>query len=178
MITRFLNYQRIRLHILRQIWIIKGVKILSNSFIEKNTDITNPKNVSIGENSNLYKNITIHIKKNGKFSIGDFSHIAPYGYMLIDNNSLTIGNNVAVGPFCSFFCHSHNINGNSTVFTENYIDASIIIGNNVFIGSHSVILPGVIINDNIVVAANSVVRGVLESNSVYAGSPVKKIKSI
>lgn len=52
------------------------------------------------------------------------------------------------------------------------------IGNNVFIGYGSIILPGVHIGDNIVIAAGSVVTGNVASNSVYGGNPAKFIKSI
>ena len=50
-----------------------------------------------------------------------------------------------------------------------------IIGNNVFVGMDSIILMGTHIGDNVVIGAGSVVKGVIESNSVYAGNPAKKI---
>lgn len=53
----------------------------------------------------------------------------------------------------------------------------ITIGNNVWIGCKSTILKGSTINDNIIIGANSVVTGNLdEKNSIYAGSPIKRIK--
>lgn len=52
------------------------------------------------------------------------------------------------------------------------------IGNNVFIGTHSIILMGAYIEDNVIIGAGSVVSGRVESNSVYAGNPAKKICSL
>ncbi len=52
------------------------------------------------------------------------------------------------------------------------------IGNNVFIGIGTTILPGANIGDNVVIGAGSVVKGKIEENSVYAGVPAKKISSI
>ncbi len=49
------------------------------------------------------------------------------------------------------------------------------IGNNVFIGAKSVILCNVSIGDSVIVGAGSVVTHNLESNSVYAGNPAKRI---
>lgn len=49
------------------------------------------------------------------------------------------------------------------------------IGNNVFIGTHSIILMGANIGDNVIIGAGSVVSGNVESNCVYAGNPAKKI---
>lgn len=173
-----MKYQRIKLHLRRQWWKIRGAKIGSNSFIHKGCEITNPQNLSLEKNTIFYKNITIYMSKNGLFSMGCNSHIAPYGYFLIDNNTISFGDNVAIGPFCSFFCHTHTPKGESELFSENYTDASITIGNNVFIGSHSVILPGAVIKDNVVIAANSVVNGTIEEKMLYGGSPAKPIKTL
>lgn len=56
--------------------------------------------------------------------------------------------------------------------------APVKIGNNVFVGVNSVILKGTLIGDNVIIGAGSIVSGKLESNSVYAGNPVRKIMSL
>lgn len=52
------------------------------------------------------------------------------------------------------------------------------IGNNVFIGVNSIVLKDTIIGDNVIIGAGSVISGNVESNSVYAGVPAKKICSL
>ncbi len=52
------------------------------------------------------------------------------------------------------------------------------VGNNVFIGLGTTLLPGTDIGENVIVGAGSVVKGVLEPNSVYAGFPAKRICSL
>lgn len=52
------------------------------------------------------------------------------------------------------------------------------IGNNVFVGAKSIVLPGTIIHDNVVIGAGSVVKGELEAGWVYAGIPARKIKRL
>ena len=52
------------------------------------------------------------------------------------------------------------------------------IGDNVFVGHGCIILPGVVIGDNTIVAAGSVVTKNLDSDSVYVGNPARKIKHI
>lgn len=52
------------------------------------------------------------------------------------------------------------------------------IGNNVYTGIRAVIMPGVIIGDNVVIGACSVVTHDIPSNSVVAGVPAKIICSI
>ncbi len=50
------------------------------------------------------------------------------------------------------------------------------IGNNVTVYAHSVLLGDVVVGDNVIIAANSVVIKNLEDEGIYAGSPTKKIK--
>lgn len=52
------------------------------------------------------------------------------------------------------------------------------IGNNVFIGARSIILPGTKIGDNTLIGAGSVIKGNVEENSVYCGNPARKLYSI
>nr|WP_306669956.1 DapH/DapD/GlmU-related protein [Acinetobacter sp. YH12157] len=54
----------------------------------------------------------------------------------------------------------------------------ITIGNNVFVGLNSIIIPNTEVGDNVVIGAGSLVRGILESNFVYAGVPVRKVMTI
>lgn len=56
--------------------------------------------------------------------------------------------------------------------------APIKIGSNVFIGVGCIILPGTVIGDNVVVGAGSIVRGIIDSDSIYAGVPAKKISGL
>src|SRR5690554_4585573 len=90
---------------------------------------------------------------------------------------VSIGNHVSITS-SSFITHD----GGLWVFRENHPNIDLIkpikIGNNVFIGSNSTILPGITIGNNVIVGANSVVTKDLESGFIYAGIPAKKIKSI
>jgi maltose O-acetyltransferase len=45
------------------------------------------------------------------------------------------------------------------------------IGNNVWIGKNCLIFPGSKIEDNVVIGANSIVKGNCEANSLYVGNP-------
>ena len=53
---------------------------------------------------------------------------------------------------------------------------NIVIGNDVWIGTHSVILSGAKINDGAIVAANSVVTGEIPAYAIVAGAPAKVLK--
>lgn len=56
--------------------------------------------------------------------------------------------------------------------------APVIIGDNVYIGTNAMIMPGVTIGNNVIVGAGSIVTKDIESNVVVVGIPAKIICSI
>lgn len=87
---------------------------------------------------------------------------------------IKMGDNVTLAPRVHVLAHDA-----STCFYLGYAKIGRVeIGNNVFVGAESVILPNVKIGDNVVIGANSTVTRDIESNSVYAGNPAKKISTI
>lgn len=56
------------------------------------------------------------------------------------------------------------------------LSKDVIIGKKCFIGANSLILPGVTIGDEVVVAAGSVVTKNVPSNTIVAGNPAKQIR--
>lgn len=58
------------------------------------------------------------------------------------------------------------------------IPAPIHIGRKVWIGARAVIIGGVTIGDNSIIAAGAVVRSNVPANSIYGGVPARRIKSI
>lgn len=86
---------------------------------------------------------------------------------------ITIGDDVTMAPNVHILAHDA-----STCYDLGYCKIGRVnIGNNVFIGASTVVLPNVTIGDNVIVGANSVVSKNLPENGVYAGNPAKKIMS-
>lgn len=87
---------------------------------------------------------------------------------------IEIGDNVTLAPRVHILCHDA-----STVQWLGYAKiGKVKIGNNVFIGAESVVLPNVTIGDNVIIGANSTVTHDMESGFVYAGCPARKICTI
>lgn len=96
-------------------------------------------------------------------------------------NFIKIGDNFYSSSNVQFITHDGSVNVIRNMYSEyKNIDLfePILIGNNVFIGFGAVILPGTEISDNVIIGSGSVVKGKIESNSVYAGVPAKFICTI
>ena len=87
---------------------------------------------------------------------------------------IEIGDNVTMAPRVHILCHD----ASTKLFLGYTKIGRVTIGNNVFIGAESVILPGVTIGDNVVIGANSTVTHDVPTNTVVAGSPAKVICSL
>ena len=87
-------------------------------------------------------------------------------------NGIRIGHNLRMGPGVGLISANHDIN-DYDVWPK---IGPIKIGDNVWIGMNSTVLPGVTIGDNVVIAAGSVVNSDIPSNSIAAGNPCKVIK--
>ncbi len=86
---------------------------------------------------------------------------------------IKIGDNVTLAPKVHILAHDA-----SMWFETGYTRiAPVNIGNNVFIGAGSIILPGVNIGNNVVIGAGSIVTKSIEDNTVVAGNPAKRISS-
>lgn len=87
---------------------------------------------------------------------------------------IEIGDNVTMAPRVHVLCHDAS--------TKTFLDYTkigrVTIGDNVFIGAESVILPGVTIGNNVIIGANSTVTHDIPDNTVAAGSPARKICSL
>lgn len=87
---------------------------------------------------------------------------------------IEIGDNVTMAPRVHILCHDA-----STKTFLNYTKIGrVTIGDNVFIGAESVVLPGVTIGSNVIIGANSTVTHDVPDNSVIAGSPARVICSL
>ena len=143
--------------------------------LDTNVFIKNKKNFTSGQGSYLYHSCYI-LNYKGIFIIGKNSHLGAFCYVNVCYGKVTIGDDVAIGPGTKIIAYSNYYAKGRKVTEERKIE-DITIGNNVFIGANCTILPGTAIQDNVIVAAGSIVKGMLESNSIYGGIPCKKLKT-
>lgn len=124
-----------------------------------------------------YKRTKYLVKKHVFYEVGDNFFFQPR-IIPSDPKLIKFHNNVVVASDVTFINHdiiSNMLNNLNNGKQYNYYARCIEVMDNVFIGSHSTILPNVKIGSNVIIASNSVVTKDIPDNSVVAGNPAKII---
>ena len=90
---------------------------------------------------------------------------------------MTIGKNAQIAPNVAIYTAGHPIHPDSRNTGYEY-GISITIGDNVWIGGNTVILPGVTIGNDVVIGAGSVVSKDIPDHVIAVGNPCRIIRQI
>ena len=96
---------------------------------------------------------------------------------LMDSGKITIGNNVFIAPNVSIITEEHAMEVGQRLEGLEYTHP-VTIGNNVWICTGAIVLPGVTIGDNSVIGAGSVVTSDIPQNSLAVGNPCRVIRAL
>lgn len=172
----FRGLNKLKDYLLKIKWIFLLGSLGKESFIRSGVKIIgNPRRIYIGRKIKVYQKVIIAIGK-GELRIGNNGLIGVGTYINCGDEKLTIGNNVAIAPFCKIFTNSHHYS-DEMLNIESYNNGNIIIEDNVLIGANTVILPGVKIGHGSVVGASSLVNKDVEPDTIVAGVPAKYLKN-
>jgi maltose O-acetyltransferase len=127
----------------------------------------------IGEKINIIP--PFHCDYGGNIYAGNNLFIN-YGCVILDCNTVHIGENVLMAPYVQIYTAYHPTDP-ETRLTGRELAAPIKIGNNIWIGGSVIICPGVTIGDNTTIGAGSVVIKDIPANVVAAGNPCRIIRS-
>lgn len=92
-----------------------------------------------------------------------------------EKGHILIGKNVLFGPGVTVVSSNHGIAAGELIRLQQGVDEDVCIGDDVWIGAHAVITPGVTIGDGCVIGAGAVVTRNLPENSISVGVPAKVI---
>lgn len=87
---------------------------------------------------------------------------------------IKIGNNVTLAPRVHILAHD----ASTKLFLDYTRVSNVTIGDNVFVGAGTIVLPGVSIGSNVVIGAGSVVSHDIPDGSVAMGNPARVVKSL
>lgn len=124
----------------------------------------------------------IHVEPPIRFDYGKNTEVgdnffANFNTVILDVAKVTIGKNVMFAPNVSIYTAGHPVHPDSRNSGYEY-GIPITIGDNVWMGGSSVVLPGVHIGNNVVIGAGSVVTKDIPDNVIAAGNPCRVIRAI
>ena len=131
---------------------------ITGNQINKTTTIFIPFYTNFGRHTRIGKNVFIN-----------------HDCSFLDLGGITIEDDVQIGPKVSLITENHPLDPS----TRKSLDLkSILIKRNAWIGAGAIILPGITIGENSVVAAGAVVNKDVPANTVVGGVPAKVIRVI
>jgi len=117
----------------------------------------------------VYLTHTYGIKAGRSFSINS-------GALMDGRGGISIGDHVMVGPYAVIVSSNHDFRQTiAPMSTLDHIFSPVSIGDDVWIGAHAVITPGVKIGDGALISAGSVVTGNVGEYEIVGGIPAKVI---
>ena len=125
----------------------------------------------------LFSPCHLAIIGNGRIDIG--KHVGLNGTTIAARDKVSIGDYTMIGPNTLILDHDgHSPWPPRSRWMTSGTSAPIVIEQDVWIGMNCIILKGVTIGCGSIIAAGSVVIKDVEPNSLYAGNPAIKIKSL
>lgn len=144
---------------------IKGGKIVTSNkkiFLSPKTEINIRGNgrLEIGKGLATERGVLLGVRQDATLHIGDYVAINRNS-CIVARESIFIGNNVIIAPNVCIYDHDHGFPD-----PDDYITAPIVIKDGTWIAANSVILKGVTIGENCVIAAGSVITHDIPDNTI------------
>jgi galactoside O-acetyltransferase len=134
------------------------------------------RHITLGRHVGLNRHVSLYAAR-GRISMGDNVYIGDFSSINANDAEIRIGGNVAVGPFCVIQGANHAFDRlDIPVVQQGHVPSRVVIEDNVWIGAHAVILPGVRVETGAVIAAGAVVSRDIPANAVAAGVPARVIR--
>ena len=124
---------------------------------------------NFGDNSTILQPFRVNVGKDVFIN---------YNCTILDGAKVFIGDNVRIAPNVGIYTDAHPVHPVPRRDIVSCNSKPITIQNNVWIGGHSTILPGVTIGENSVIGGGSVVTKDIPSNVVAVGNPCKVLYEI
>jgi acetyltransferase-like isoleucine patch superfamily enzyme len=164
--------ERLRAIVLRT----RGGQVGGGVLIGLGARVDRPFAVALGARCQLEPGVWIKVVTDaGRVSVGEYSFLGR-GTELDCAESIVVGRHVLVAPGVFITDHSHGIALGTPVATQPCPAKAVVIEDDVWLGAHSVVLPGVRIGSGAVVAAGAVVTREVAPRAIVAGVPARLLR--
>lgn len=101
-----------------------------------------------------------------------------FNCVILDVARVTVGDNFLAAPGVGLFTATHPTDPALRCWSGRELGFAITIGDNVWLGAHTVVCPGVRIGDNVVAGAGTVIVHDVPANSVIVGNPARIVNTV
>ncbi|WP_445148140.1 acyltransferase [Baekduia sp. Peel2402] len=129
--------------------------------------------LEIGDSVVMRDGPTLDVKHGGRLSIGDRAFLNG-GSRILATTNVRLGVGCKIAPDAII----RDTDTHEIAYGEPPRAAPITLGRNVWVGQRAIVLPGVTIGDNAVIAAAAVVTGDIPANVIAAGVPARVVRSL
>lgn len=118
----------------------------------------------------------------GNIKLGSYIHISAYTCLIGGTKGIVLQDFVTVSSRCAVYAVSDDFSGeqlNNSMIPTAYrrvIEGQVILEDYVSVGTGSIILPGVKLEEGVAVGAMSFVKHTLEGWKIYVGAPCRYVK--
>ena len=140
-----------------------------------------------GRGKNLWITAPFFCDYGENIFIGENTEIN-HNCIFLDCNTITIGKNCLIAPLVQFYAAFHPVKADERISNAagdsgqmmfcTTQSAPITVGDNVWIGGGSILMPGVTIGNNVTIGAGSVVTKDIPDNMLAFGNPCRVIREI
>ncbi len=146
--------------------------------ISRKCSIYSAENISIGNHVRIDDFCIL----SGKIVLDNYIHIAAYCGLFGGTAGITIEDYSTLSSKGTIYAISDDYSGETMTNPmiddryKNIMHKRVTIGRHVIIGTHSIILPGVIIEEGCAIGASSMITKDCKSWGIYIGTPAKRVK--
>jgi len=162
---------RVRAQLLRS----RGARIGARTRVASRSVVHRPWCLAMGERCQLEHNVFIKAAADSaRIELGREVFVGFNSEFDISQN-LRIGNGVLIAPGCFITDHNHRHSASMPIASQGCEAESVLIEDDVWLGAHVVVLPGVTIGRGAIVAAGAVVTENVAPMTVVAGVPARVV---
>lgn len=131
--------------------------------------------IKIANNVKIDRGVRLLAANNAEIDIHEGVRIGLYS-VFNGGDSILIGDNTLISGFVYIQTSMHKYQKSDAIKDQGYDHAKIELGKDVWLGAHSVILPGTTLGEGSIIGSNAVVTDDVPEHTIVGGIPAKKIK--
>jgi acetyltransferase-like isoleucine patch superfamily enzyme len=154
---------------------LRGVRIGRGVKFEGRVLLKGAHRVKIGKKTVVGRFTQLDTLDKGYIMIGERCFIGHFS-IITANEQIKIGDDTLISPNCFITDMNHSLNLGKPIKEQAGVTSPVTIGSDIWLGTMTVVAPGVVIGDGAVLGAGSFVNSEIPPRAIAVGQPARVIK--